>query len=50
MKKKIKEYKGVIIFYLLIILCVFVISNQNGQMKSPNNNHSVRINHVSINK
>ena len=49
MKKKIKEYKGVIIFYLLIILCVFVISNQNGQMKS-SNNHSVRINNVSINK
>ena len=48
--KKIKEYKGVIIFYLLIILCVFVVSNQNGAMKPADNIKKVRINNVALNK
>ncbi len=29
MKNKIKEYKGVILFYLIIIMCIFLISNNN---------------------
>ncbi len=37
MKNKIKEFKGVVLFYLLIILCIFMISNNNSHLKEQKN-------------
>ena len=46
--KKLKEFGGVIGFYILIILCIFLISNQNNYLN--HNPKGVNINQVGINK
>ena len=44
--KKIKEYRGVIIFYLIIVLCIYMISNNN--INANNSYKQVNINKVGI--
>lgn len=48
MKNKIKEYKGVIGFYLIIILCIFLISTNNNYLNN-HNPEGIKIN-TSINQ
>lgn len=46
--KKIKEYRGVILFYLLIITCIYLISNHN--IIANNTYHNMDISKVGIKK
>ena len=48
MGKKLKEFGGVIGFYILIILCIFLISNQNNYLSQKPK--GVNINQVGMHK
>ena len=50
MNKIIKEYKGVVLFYLLIVISIFIISQRNANLEKKNDIKSVTINQIAFNK